>query len=82
MSEQTLEKSIKHSSRILEYNMDSPRLTTYNKKGIFNCSARFCRRPILINQRIVSLYTHSVEDEANRLFHKKCAIDLNIIVEK
>ncbi len=81
MSKQIVEKSIKHSSRIREYTMDYHKIGFYHNRNIFNCSSRFCGEPIKIGDRVVSKYTASTEYESTRLFHKECAIELNIIVE-
>lgn len=82
MTEQVLEPSIKHSGRIKEYTMNYHKMGFYHNRGIYNCSSRFCGFPIKIGQRVVSKYTASQEYESTRLFHKKCAIELNIIVER
>jgi len=81
MNEQVLEPSIKHSGRIMEYTMNYHKMGFYHNRDIYNCSFRFCGKPIKIGDRVVSKYTASTEYDSTRIFHKKCAIELNIIVE-
>ena len=71
------EPSIKHSRRILEYTLDQRMFDFHSKKGRGNCENQRCGEPLKVGDRIVRHYGHY--GGKCRLFHKKCAQELNII---
>lgn len=71
-------KSIKHSSRIFEYDLTKPLFNRHKKNGkdMF-CSHVQCGIPLNLGARIVSLRVSKTG--TIRFLHKKCAKELNII---
>lgn len=68
--------SVKYSLRVLEYTLNARLLTRYRNKGADRCALDRCNEPIKVGDRIVRQYRGN---RSSRLFHKKCAQELNII---
>ena len=68
--------SVKHSRRVMEYTINARLLKRYKNKGCDRCALDRCNEPIKVGDRIVRQYNGR---SSTRLFHKKCAQELNII---
>ena len=68
--------SVKYSRRVMEYTVNARLLTRYQNKGVDICALDRCHERIKVGDRIVRQYNGR---SSTRLFHKKCAQELNII---
>ena len=68
--------SVKYTQRVMEYTVSARLLRFHKKFGRGICGSERCELPIEVGDRIVRYYTGRVN---TRLFHKKCAQELNII---
>ena len=68
--------SVKHSRRVMEYTISARLLKRHKNQGRGICGSDWCDESIKVGDRIVRLYNGR---NMNRLFHKKCAQELNII---
>ena len=68
--------SVKHSRRILEYTINEKFLNMHSRNGRGRCGSQRCNKSIKVGDRIVRFYPGTGN---TRLFHKKCAQELNII---
>ena len=68
--------SVKYSRRVMEYTINERLLKRHKRAGRGFCGSDRCGMPIKVGERIVRFYTGRAR---TRLFHKKCAQELNII---
>lgn len=68
--------SVKYSRRVMEYTINARLLKRYKNKGCDICALDRCNEPIKVGDRIVRQYNGR---SSTRLFHVKCAEELNII---
>ena len=69
-------KSVRYSRRVMEYTINARLLKRHNNRGVRICGSDRCDKPIKVGDRIVRCYNGR---SSTRLFHKKCAQELNII---
>ena len=72
----SLERSIKHSGQLLEYTLKDHHLRRHINKGRARCDYQNCLKILKVGDRIV----RRASPGKIRLFHKKCAQVLNIIM--
>lgn len=68
--------SVKHSRRVMEYTINARLLKRHKRLGRGICGSDKCDEPIKVGDRIIRFYSGRAR---TRLFHKKCASELNII---
>lgn len=68
--------SIKYSRRVMEYTINARLLKRHKNQGRGICGSDRCDESIKVGDRIVRLYNGR---NMTRLFHKRCAEELNII---
>lgn len=70
------ERSIKHSRFLLEYTLSERYLKMHKNKGRGKCDYAKCNKTLKVGDRIVRKFSSRSN---TRLFHKRCAQELNII---
>ena len=68
--------TVKHSRRIMEYTINARLLKRHKNCGRGICGSDKCDEPIKVGDRIIRFYSGRSN---TRLFHLKCAEELNII---
>lgn len=69
------EPTIHYSKRVCEYTLTISKYSYHSKRDTANCAYEACQLPLEVGDRVVRKYAPS----KSRLYHIKCAKELNII---